>query len=156
MTILINFKFRANLKKCIAGIGAKQSDIAIAFNVAASTPSNWILGRSHPNLDLFSEICQYFNTDPTTMLWGDVPDVVENVIAGPIDGTAEQVKDIILGYKVQVQKNNGGNNNQIQTNCTECLSQLEAVRLELAATKEQLIKVQSAYIKLLTGGVDVG
>jgi len=90
------------------------------------------------------------------MLWGDVPDV-DTAVAGPIDTDTQKarVTDVILGYKVQVQKNNGGNNNQLQTDCTECMAQLEAVRAELAATKEQLIKVQSAYIKLLTGG-DVG
>lgn len=92
------------------------------------------------------------------MLWGDVPDI-EPAVVGPIDTDIHQaqVTDIVLGYKVQVQKNNGGINNQIQTDCTECLAQLDAVRLELAATKEQLIKVQSAYIRLLTGGGgDVG
>ena len=147
--------FDTNFKKRLAQLGISQRSIASQFGVSGATPNNWATGGSHPNLKLFSEICRYLDTDPTTMLWGDVPDV-ENVIAGPIDGTAEQVKDIILGYKVQVQKNNGGNNNQIQTDCTECMAQLEAVRAELAATKEQLIKVQSAYIKLLTGGGDVG
>lgn len=147
----MKINFGSNLKKIISSVGAKQSDIAIAFNVASSTPSNWILGRSSPNLDMFSEICQYFGTDPTTMLWGDVPDVA-NAVVGPVEN---QVKDVILGYKVQVQKNNGGINTQ-QANCTECLSELDQIKAELAATKEQLIKVQSAYIKLLTGGGDVG
>jgi len=148
--------FDTNFKKRLAQLGISQRSIASQFGVSGATPNNWATGGSHPNLKLFSEICRYLDTDPTTMLWGDVPDV-DTAVAGPIDTDTQKarVTDVILGYKVQVQKNNGGNNNQLQTDCTECMAQLEAVRAELAATKEQLIKVQSAYIKLLTGG-DVG
>lgn len=132
-------------------MGISQRSIASVFEVSDATPNNWANNKSFPNLDLFSKICKYLDTDPTTMLWGDVPDVA-NAVVGPVEN---QVKDVILGYKVQVQKNNGGINTQ-QTNCTECLTELDQIKAELAATKEQLIKVQSAYIKLLTGGGDVG
>ena len=140
-------KFAHNLKSLRKDKGLSQNKIADVFEVTGSTVSGWESGDSFPNLKLFSAICQYFGTDPTSMLWGDV-DVLGVEPAEP------KVSDVILGYKVQVQKNSGGKNEQQQAdaNCSNCEEKCRQLEEELTAAYKKLSQLQDKYIILLEGG----